>query len=50
MESRSTDFGIGEFPDSLDEGRMRRGEGIYGDGDGASEAGWYVLESIYVVS
>lgn len=49
MKARSADFGIGEFPDSLDKGRMRRVEGIYGNGDGASETGGYILKCVYVV-
>lgn len=39
VEGRSADFGIGEFPDSLDEGRMRRVERVYSDGNGTGKSG-----------
>lgn len=49
VEGRSANFGIGEFPNGLDEGRMRRVERVYGDGNGTDKSGWDVLEGVYVV-
>lgn len=50
MEGDGADFGIGVFPDGLDESGMERGDGIYGDGDRAREGGMDFLEAVYVVS
>lgn len=49
VEGGGADFRVGEFPNSLDETGVWRGEGVYCDGYGAEEGCWDVLECVYIV-
>lgn len=49
IESCGADFGVGKFPDGLDEMGVGRGKGIDGDADRIKKVGWEVLEGVYVV-
>lgn len=49
VEGFAADFGVGEFPDSLDMTGMWWGEGVHGDGNWAGKRGGDVLERVYVV-